>query len=144
MDDIETVFNITALLYSREASGCGMLSSVLARGDPHLLLEGAVEGSDGAKAHKLADLGDGQRICREMATRRRNAKEIDVIVEAHFQLVAEKVRNIIFAHMKLITQDLKRKLSAKVFGAKFNDGADGARVASVLLLKGHRAEKLGD
>ena len=41
-------------------SGQGIAFAVLRRGDPDLLVKGAVKGAQGVKAHLLADAGDVQ------------------------------------------------------------------------------------
>ena len=71
--------------------------SVGAWREVHLLDKRAVEGAQGIKAHKLAYFGNAFLTLAQMSARLGNAERVYIVVKADVQLVAEKVRDVIFA-----------------------------------------------
>ena len=120
------------------------MGAVFAGGFAELLQKGAVKGSWGTEADDIADLGNTFIGITQVSAGGGHAERIDMFIELHMKLTAEKVGNIIFTHMQLLGKDIKRQLAMKVAGAEADDRIERLRVAAHAIHKDHMTEQFGE
>ena len=95
----------------------GIYTSVFARRNADLTDKCAVESAKGIEADAFGYFRYGLVCLLQSAAGIRNAQRIYVVVETHFKLHTEKMRNIVFAYMKFVFENGKRKIARKILRA---------------------------
>ena len=102
-----------------------------------MLLEGAVKGTHGIKAHEVAYFGYGSIAFSEVFAGVRDSDGVDIIVEAHMELTAEGMGDIVFTDMELLFQKVEGEMAGGVVDTVIEDNAQHVGLFSLNLFKLH-------
>ena len=114
-----------------------LFGAVFAGGHTHLLLEGTVKGTHGIKAHEVAYFGYGAITFSEVFAGVRDSYGVDIVVEAHMELTAEGMGDIVFTDMELLFQKVEGEMARGVIDTVIEDNSQHVRLFSLNLPKLH-------
>ena len=102
-----------------------------------MLLEGTVKGTHGIKAHEVAYFGYGAITFSEVFAGVRDSYGVDIVVEAHMELTAEGMGDIVFTDMQLLFQKVEGEMARGVIDTVIEDNSKHVRLFSLNLPKLH-------